>query len=388
MASKDFTYHPDEGTEVLQPEKIDIGALAVLNKSEIDQQIATAKQYPRSIKQFLNEAIQLATLDEETAKECIYALPRDGKVIEGPSARFAEIMAYSWGNSRAGARVVGEDAEFVTSQGMFFDLEKNVAISYEVKRRITNKSGKRYSADMIGTTSNAASSIALRNAVLKGIPKAIWKQIYNAARNTVAGDFKTLVNRRENALQAFVIYGVTPEMIYRTLGVQGKEDIGLDHFVVLSGFLTALKEGESSVEDIFGNPDNNIRSEKARTATNATASNLVDKYKKEPAPSGQQVTSELEQLRANAQKQANETGKPVSFKFMGMTVTMDPEPAADPSAAPAEQGTAQPPAQTAEHSEYRDPETQSQPSPKSGRSQHRQRTQDLGLPGVFGKDGN
>lgn len=292
------TYHPiDDSGEIQQPEMVDIGALATINKSEIDQQVATAKKWPRSIKKFRDEALQLATLDEATAAECIYALPRDGKVIEGPSARFAEILAYSWGNSRAGARVIGEDAEFVTSQGMYFDLEKNVAISYEVKRRITNKSGKRYSADMIGTTSNAASSIALRNAVLKGVPKALWKPIYDAARKVVAGDFKTLVNRRDSAMAAFVIYGVTPEMIFRTLGVGGKEDIGLEHLVILSGFLTALKDQESSVEDIFGNPENHIRSSKAGAATNQKAEDIANKYKKDEAANPQEASA------ANAQTQ-------------------------------------------------------------------------------------
>lgn len=281
----DYRYEPADG-EVITPEPIDVTTLSVLNKSEIDQQIATAKQYPRSIKKFRDEALQLATLDEQTAAECIYALPRDGKVIEGPSARFAEILAYSWGNSRAGARVVGEDAEFVTSQGMYFDLEKNVAISYEVKRRITSRTGKRYSPDMVGTTSNAASSIALRNAVLKGVPKALWRPIYDACRKVVAGDFKTLANRRESALQAFVVFGVSPEMIYRTLGIGGKEDIGLDQLVVLSGFLTALKENESSVEEIFGNPDNNIKSESARRATNQAVADITNKYTKAEGANG------------------------------------------------------------------------------------------------------
>jgi hypothetical protein len=288
--------------EVIQPDHLDLSTLAIINKSEIDQQVATAKKWPRSIKKFRDEALQLATLDEATAAECIYALPRDGKVIEGPSARFAEILAYSWGNSRAGARVIGEDGEFVTSQGMYFDLEKNVAISYEVKRRITTKTGKRYSADMIGTTSNAASSIALRNAVLKGVPKAIWKPIYDAARKVVAGDFKTLVSRRDSALAAFVIYGVTPDMIFKTLGISGKEDIGLDHLVILSGFLTALKENESSVEDIFGNPDNNIKSAKAGAATTQTVKDIADKYAK---PAEGQSPNPQTTPAENAQPQAS-----------------------------------------------------------------------------------
>jgi hypothetical protein len=52
--------------------------VALLNKSEIDQQIATAHRYPRSIKRFRDESLQMVTLSENIAQEWIYALPRDG----------------------------------------------------------------------------------------------------------------------------------------------------------------------------------------------------------------------------------------------------------------------------------------------------------------------
>src|SRR5690606_30567128 len=99
------------------------------------------------------------------------------------------------------------------------DLQRNVAITYEVQRRITDRHGKRFSADMIGVTANAACSIALRNAVLKGIPKAFWADMYDAARRTVMGDFKTLANRRASAIEAFKAYGVSEKEILALLGV-------------------------------------------------------------------------------------------------------------------------------------------------------------------------
>lgn len=254
--------------------------LAVLNASEIDQQIATAHRFPRSLKAFRDSTLQMVTLTESIAQECIYALPRDGKVIEGPSARFAEVIASSWGNCRAGARVVGEDEEFVTAQGAFHDLERNVAITYEVKRRITTKSGKRYSADMIGTTANAACSIALRNAILKGVPKAFWSDAYAAARKVIAGDVKTLAARRDDAMKAFVIFGVTAEMLYQLLEVKGKEDITIEHLVVLKGTLTALQEGDTTVEQLFPK-DNNVQPPKSTKAT-------------EPSQAGEHLPADLE----------------------------------------------------------------------------------------------
>ena len=229
--------------------------VALLNKSEIDQQIATAHAYPRSIKKFRDDALQMVTLTESVAAGCIYALPRDGKVIEGPSARCAEVIASAWGNCRAGARVVSDQGEFVTAQGVFHDLERNVAITYEVQRRITGKSGKRFSADMIGVTANAACSIALRNAILKGVPKAFWSDIYEAARKCAAGNAASLVTRRAEAIKAFAVYGIKEEQILKTLNRPGVADVTLDDLVILRGMYTAIKEGETTPEEAFAAPE-------------------------------------------------------------------------------------------------------------------------------------
>lgn len=225
--------------------------LGTLTKAEIDQQVATAKKWPRSITQFRKECFDLVTLDEEIAGECIYALPRGGKTIEGPSIRLAEILLSCWGNARAGSRIVAEDKDFVTAQGVFHDLQRNVHIAYETKRRITDKKGKRYNSDMIGVTANAACSVSLRNAITRGIPKAFWNDIYMAARKVIAGDEKTLANRRAELVKAFAIFGVTPELICRKLNVPGLPDIGLEHLVLLRGMYTLIRDGEITPESAF-----------------------------------------------------------------------------------------------------------------------------------------
>jgi hypothetical protein len=232
--------------------------LQMVSKAELDQQIATAHAYPRSVKKFRAKCLEMATLNEQIADECIYALPRkeggQTKMIEGPSARLAEIVANAWGNNRAGARVVDEGREFVTAQGVFHDLEANAAITYEVRRRITNRSGQRFSADMISVTANAACSIALRNAIFKGVPKAFWSDIYEAARKVVAGDSQTLVNRRSGALASLQKIGATQDKVIALLGVAGVEDITLDHLATLRGLYNAVKEGELPVEQAFAAP--------------------------------------------------------------------------------------------------------------------------------------
>ena len=242
----------DEDVREVAP--IDAGVMTAISRAELDNAITTARAYPRSVKRFMNECLELCTLNEQVAEECIYALPRDGKVISGPSVRMAEIVSSAWGNCRAGARVVDEGATFLTAQGVFHDLEKNVHITMEVRRRITTKSGRRYGDDMIATTGNAACSIALRNAVFRGIPKALWSPVFEQAKQAAIGNVQTLANKRDKALQHMQKLGVTQEAVLATLGVAGVEDIGIDELATLRGLANAIKDGEVSPEQAFAPP--------------------------------------------------------------------------------------------------------------------------------------
>jgi len=193
----------------------------------------------------------LATMDEDTAASMFYVLPRSGKKIEGPSARLAEVMTYSWQNLRAEADVIDTDGKYVTAMGTCFDMERNVAVRVRVKRRITDKNGVRYNDDMIAVTSNAATSIALRNAVFKVIPQALTKRIYEAARKASIGQGGTMTQKRQNALAMFVKMGFKEAQVFELLGVRGIDDIGEDELISLRGTMTALKDGETTVEQLL-----------------------------------------------------------------------------------------------------------------------------------------
>lgn len=225
--------------------------LAEQTRGEIDVQIATARRFPRSIRRFVDRVLEMATLTEEVAETCIYALPRDGKTVEGPSARFAEICASAWGHLRIEGRVVGEDERAIIGRGTAWDLESNTAIAYESARRIVDKNGKRYKDDMVIMTGNAATSIALRNAVLKVIPSPYWRPAYNKAREVAVGNAETLADRRAKMLAYFQKMGVPEARVLAQLEVKGIEDVTLDHLVLLKGIATAIKEGDTSVDDAF-----------------------------------------------------------------------------------------------------------------------------------------
>lgn len=224
-----------------------------LTRAEIDQQIATARAYPRSLKRVQSAILSMATLDEESAEECMYALPRGGKPIQGPSIRFAEILKQSYGNCRAAARVVNVDRKekFIEAEGVFHDLETNTATMARVRRRISNKQGALLTDDMIIVTGNAACSIALRNAILGGVPKPLWRRAYESVQSTIAGDATTLSASRSKAIAFFANFGVKPEQIFQAIGVTGEEDITVDHVVTLRAMGATVKNGEATVEEMF-----------------------------------------------------------------------------------------------------------------------------------------
>jgi hypothetical protein len=187
---------------------------------------------------------------------------------------------------------VDESDDFVVSRGTFYDLEKNVALQFDVKRRIKDKKGRRYSADMIAMTATAASSIALRNAILKGIPKSLWKGLLLQAKQIITGKIETLATRRQEKIALFKPFGVTPDMLYKILGVRGISEVTLEHLATLTGMLTSLRDGEVSVETMFADagqiPDQQVA---------AKAETEIERIKRKYTPRRSKAEIEKEEVR-------------------------------------------------------------------------------------------
>lgn len=233
--------------------------LSALNRSEVDIQIATAKQYPRDLQATLNKIATYATLDQETAEECFYVLRRKGAggqetIIEGLSVRMAEIIAGAWGNLRVATRIIGNDGRMITAQAVCHDLESNLAVSKEVKRRITDRNGRTFSEDMQVVTGNAAAAIAFRNAVLAVIPKAVTKKVITEVKRVALGQAIDIEQSRQNLMAYFNKIGVTREQLFFYLGVKTADAIDKQMIFELRATATAIKEGTTTVEESFVKP--------------------------------------------------------------------------------------------------------------------------------------
>lgn len=224
---------------------------AVALGAEVDIQIATAKKYPRSIADAQARLFELAGQDMKTAESMEYAVPRAGKAITGYSIRFAEIAAYSWGNLRVEDEVTGTDGDFVVARATAFDLENNLASRSTVRRRITNKHGKRFNADMIQVAGQAAAAIARRNAIFDVIPKALLKGVFDSVMKVADGDEKSFDARKTEALRWWSSKGVESPEVCKLVGLEGKADLRNSHLRLLRGMRQAIEEGTTTIESLL-----------------------------------------------------------------------------------------------------------------------------------------
>lgn len=235
-------------------------AIESITRGEIDIQIATAKKFPRSMAQFKRDALEMVSMDEETAASCIYRRPvgkdpetGQQKYAEGLSVRMAEIVAACYGNVRYGAFLVEQTERSVKARGFCHDVQKNVAATSEAVESTVKKNGQPFDERMRIVVAKAALSKAKRDALFTVVPRALCRSIEEEAKRVAIGDAKTLSSRRDAALKWCASIGVLPPRVCAALGVKGVDDIGLDQLETLTGLKTSIKDGDVTVEDAFPN---------------------------------------------------------------------------------------------------------------------------------------
>lgn len=241
--------------DVVKIDAFDSSVIEAQDRAIIDKQIATAKKFPRNLHRCRENIVAIVSMDEETAKSCGYSLPRGGKAINGPSVHLARIIAQQYGNIRIDTKVMDIDRTHITSQATCIDLENNVGIRVEVKRKITDRNGQRYNDDMVTVTGNAASSIALRNAVFNVVPKPIIDAGYKAAQEMIIGDVSDetkLIAKRKKVMDEFdKSFGVKEKDIIKALGLREVTQIKAEQIKNLVGLWQAIKDGDTTVDETF-----------------------------------------------------------------------------------------------------------------------------------------
>lgn len=352
MSTEDGKTIDQQGNEVLDPRKPMDQTLAVeLAGAELDRAIVTAHRFPRSIEVAVKKMRTLILYNREAMENSVYALPRGGKPILGPSIGFANSVMQCWGNCRVASRIVFIDTrqKVVIAEGAFLDLETNAQSIVSVNRRIVDKHGKLYSDDMQIVTGMAAASIARRNVINQGVSRAIWFPIFEEALQGVRGTVQTFSEYKARAFTAMAQFGVKPEQIFMALGLKGDSDMTFEHIPAVRGMYAALRDGSMTVEEMFD--PRRMTGRSFETVSNPLGdSPAASAAGKEPATSQAQAKTEPQaQTEQAAQVASTETAAedlpwaedPEPDPTVGMgEMSAEETPAAKDSGAPVAQAEA------------------------------------------------
>ena len=239
-------------SEVIEPEVIGSNALMSIEKAQVDMQVATAHQYPRSLARFTRDAIDMAIRDEEIAESCLYSRPvGGGKNAEGMSIRMAEIVGATYENLIVGARIIEQTDRYVVAQGVAWDMQRNYRTTSEVKESTVKADGTPYSERQSMLVAQVAQSKARRNAIFQVIPRSLCKPVETAVRGLLFGDGQSLDKRRALAVAWIGKLGIDPERVFKAIKVEGAEDIGAKQLETLTGLRNAIKEGDTTIDEAF-----------------------------------------------------------------------------------------------------------------------------------------
>ena len=240
------------------------GGLTVVQAHEaaaMDIQVATAQKIGRSIKHFQADLESWACATQEIAEECTYVLRKGSTRIVGPSIRFAELLQVAYRHIVVDTFIEEEAHSYVVVGAMARDLFRNVAVRARVRRNILRKDRKtRYPPDMIQTTVQAAASLALRNAIIRLIPKALWLPIWLKSRDVAQGvgaDGKAVIpfsERVERAFKYLKSFGATQDQVLAYLQKDSPADLDADDVADLANKARAIRSGEIDVDAAFPVP--------------------------------------------------------------------------------------------------------------------------------------
>lgn len=206
------------------------------------------------------------------AEKSVYAYPRGGTTVTGPSIRLAECMARAWGNLDFGivelerkpsmGSIPGEstvmaycyDLETNTKSTTVFTVkharDKNIKVGNEKKKIQELLPDERDIYEMVANLG----ARRLRSRILAIIPVDIVESAVEQCEKTMEGGQGPLIDR----VRSLVVYfqqnhGVTQEMIEKRVGHK-VEAISEPELVKLRAIANSLKDGAASREDFFEMP--------------------------------------------------------------------------------------------------------------------------------------
>lgn len=222
---------------------------------EVQASLMIAKNIPRD--QFEGERrILEACKRKSLAESAIYAYPRGGQTVSGPSIRLAEVLAQNWGNLSYGVRELEREDDRSIMQAYCWDLETNTKreMTFQVGHfRDTRKDGKKKltdERDIYEMVSNQGAR-RVRSCILGIIPPDIVESAVEQINKTLSGGTdEPIKDRARKMLRVFEKFSVSKEMLENKIG-HSLEEISEEELTELRAIYNSMKDGMTKRDDWF-----------------------------------------------------------------------------------------------------------------------------------------
>jgi len=221
--------------------------------AEVQAAYVIAKKFPRDQNQSYLD-IMNACKRPFLAEQAMYAYPRGGTLVTGPSIRLAEAMAQSWGNLDVGVREISQSNGVSVAEAYAIDLQTNTRVTkiFHVPHVRDTKKGRvklTDARDIYEMVANQGSR-RLRACILGILPGDVIEAAVNQCKKTMESGELPLADRIRMMVAKFDELGVKVEHLEKRLGHKLDATIGSE-FVTLQGVYKSIKDGFAHREDFF-----------------------------------------------------------------------------------------------------------------------------------------
>jgi len=199
---------------------------------------------------------------EALAKDALYAFPRGGEMVTGPSIRLAEVLAQNWGNVDCGIRELSQNEKESEMMAHCWDLETNYRQTkvFTVPHKRFTKRGETVLKDPRDIYENNTNngSRRLRACILAVIPPDVIEEAVEQCRKTLEkGGSEPIVDRIRKMVGAFFEIGITRELLEKRLG-KTIDQTTPPELVELTSIFKTIRDGMSKKEDFFDLPSSQV----------------------------------------------------------------------------------------------------------------------------------
>lgn len=280
-----------------------MAAEAMKGVAEVQAAVMMAKKYPRDRFTAVNRILEDCAR-KTLAASAVYAYPRGGNTVSGPSIRLAEAVARHWGNLDCGIRELSRDDDKSTCEAFAWDLETNTRFTriFEVPHVRYTKQGTYKLTDPRDIYENVANNGArrLRACILEAIPGDVTEKAVEQCKKTITTKSgEPRIDRIQGIIVSLSKMGITKEHVEKRIK-HGIDTMNEEEIFDLITIFNSIHDGQSKRGDFF-----DILDTEPTEKTTALKEKLTgNKAKKMSAEEEKKLNSELDLQAAKESGQA------------------------------------------------------------------------------------